>query len=289
MGLQTKNWLRYFLKKRKGINPDVNPLLRAMNEYNKVSHDKFFSSTYDINKLNSKYNTQYDWGSVHPYNTTQQFTKNNVFIGEELNGAPGNKNLILTTTFSPVEFNDYKPWPYNGKRFDVEVPYSCGMIKSKQSYLFGYFHIVAKLPKGNGLWPAIWLTGENSWPPEIDILEGYTNQYPDYRKGIFKNTKLNSNLHYVDNHMKKEMGAQSHPLPVDPTEEFISYSCWWTKDFIRIYYDDTLVREITDKVVLDYFSREPMKLIVNNAVRKEYLPYISNYSQMVIKEISIYQ
>lgn len=291
MKLQAKSWWRYIFKKQGDIDPDIHPVLRVMDEgYDKIMHDRFFESTYDENKLHSRYNTQHDWGAIHPRNTSQRFSLRNVFIGEELYGTPGSKNLILTTKYDPITLNEFKPWPYNGTKFDNEIPYSCGLIKSKKSYLFGYFRVIAKLPKGNGLWPSIWLTGERSWPPEIDILEGYTTTNPHYKKWGMKNIKLESNLHYIgEDKIKQQLGAQQHPLSLDPTENFIPYSCWWTKDFIRIYHDDFLVREITDKNLLDYFSKEPMKLIINNSVRKEYLPYVSNYSQMVIKEIRIYQ
>jgi Beta-glucanase/Beta-glucan synthetase len=41
----------------------------------------------------------------------------------------------------------------------------------KQQY--GYFEIRSKMPNSTGTWPAFWLTGTQSWPPEIDIYEWY--------------------------------------------------------------------------------------------------------------------
>ncbi len=49
--------------------------------------------------------------------------------------------------------------------------------KDKQDFQFGRIDIRAKLPKGQGLWPAIWMLGKNidnvGWPAcgEIDIME----------------------------------------------------------------------------------------------------------------------
>ncbi|MHB8465893.1 MAG: glycoside hydrolase family 16 protein [Acidimicrobiales bacterium] len=46
-----------------------------------------------------------------------------------------------------------------------------GGVESKQSFLYGEFHVVARLPQDNGLWPAVWLTaGTNA---EIDIFEAF--------------------------------------------------------------------------------------------------------------------
>ena len=63
-----------------------------------------------------------------------------------------------------------------------------------------------KLPKGVGLWPAIWLSCDKTWPPEIDILEAYSNE-----KGDYKND-LQSNFHYDFDKNKKSSGARNHPV-----------------------------------------------------------------------------
>ncbi len=49
--------------------------------------------------------------------------------------------------------------------------------KDKQSFVFGRIDIRAKLPEGQGIWPALWMLGQNidevGWPAcgEIDIME----------------------------------------------------------------------------------------------------------------------
>jgi beta-glucanase (GH16 family) len=54
--------------------------------------------------------------------------------------------------------------------------YSCrsGMVTTYPSFRFqyGYVQVVAQIPNGPGLWPALWLAAaDQNWPPEIDILE----------------------------------------------------------------------------------------------------------------------
>jgi hypothetical protein len=55
---------------------------------------------------------------------------------------------------------------------------SSGMVRSKMTFLGGYFEARLKLPRGLGTWAAFWLNsaartsdGRIAWPPEIDIME----------------------------------------------------------------------------------------------------------------------
>jgi beta-glucanase (GH16 family) len=57
-------------------------------------------------------------------------------------------------------------------------PYTSGLISSQPSFsqTYGYFEASVKLPKGKGLWPAVWmLPADLGWPPEIDLMESVGN------------------------------------------------------------------------------------------------------------------
>jgi beta-glucanase (GH16 family) len=63
--------------------------------------------------------------------------------------------------------------------------YASGRIASKATFRYGCFDIVAKMPVGGGLWPALWLRTPYGLPiaGEIDIMEGF-GSHP----GLFQGT-----------------------------------------------------------------------------------------------------
>jgi beta-glucanase (GH16 family) len=68
--------------------------------------------------------------------------------------------------------------------------------KGKKSIRYGRVEVVAKLPRGDWLWPAIWMMPEKSaygeWPRsgEIDIMEARGNvvDYPSGGRDVFTST-----------------------------------------------------------------------------------------------------
>jgi beta-glucanase (GH16 family) len=75
--------------------------------------------------------------------------------------------------------------------------FSSGMIRSYQTFYYGYFEARVFLPKGKGIWPAFWLVGDydsegKTWhPPEIDIFEYVDNGVED-RDNMLHSTPLDS-------------------------------------------------------------------------------------------------
>ena len=65
--------------------------------------------------------------------------------------------------------------PSTDPKTGIVYPLSAGRIQTRQSFLYGKFEVRAKLPRGAGLWPAIWMRTPYGQPfnGEIDILEGH--------------------------------------------------------------------------------------------------------------------
>ncbi|HWN87950.1 MAG TPA: glycoside hydrolase family 16 protein [Chitinophagaceae bacterium] len=125
---------------------------------------------------------------------------------------------------------------YSGKLYT-----SARMItKNKADWLYGSFEIKAKLPKGRGTWPAIWMLPTESvygvWPNsgEIDIMEhvGY-----DLNNVHFT---LHANAFYGGN------GKGSAKVIATATDDFHLYRLDWAPYGIRGYFDNEKVFEYTN-------------------------------------------
>lgn len=111
------------------------------------------------------------------------------------------------------------------------------VTKNKADWLYGRFEIRAKLPKGTGTWPAIWMLPTESvygvWPNsgEIDIMEhvGY-----DLNNVHFT---LHANAFYGGN------GKGGSKIISGATDDFHIYRMDWTPYGIRGYFDNEKVFE----------------------------------------------
>ena len=74
--------------------------------------------------------------------------------------------------------------------------FTSGMIRSHQTFRYGYFEARIKLPPGRGVFPAFWLNsdydqdGMTYWPPEIDIMEFAPNGVTEKPNMVHSGLKL---------------------------------------------------------------------------------------------------
>lgn len=200
------------------------------------------------------------WGLFHPSIPYQYYGNDSVYIE--------NNHLVLDHRYSPKQMTT---WENSNVYY---IPYSVGLVTSYNSYGYGFYEFECKLPNGVGLWPAVWLSCVDSWPPEIDINESYSDS-----DGNYKN-KLETNFHFNLGDNKESSGAREHGI-YDINGK-VKFSCWWTKDFIKIYYNGYLVRVITSENILKWFRGKKMLIILNNALREEFL-----HKQPIVENVPI--
>lgn len=121
--------------------------------------------------------------------------------------------------------------------------YSSGRIRTKHrgDWLYGRFEVRAKLPRGQGIWPAIWMlpTDERygGWAAsgEIDIMELLGHE-PN---------KVMATLHYGGSWPENTSdGSQNFQLPSgDFSDDFHLFRLDWDETGMKWYVDDVLFRE----------------------------------------------
>ena len=110
--------------------------------------------------------------------------------------------------------------------------------KHKFSFKYGKVDIIAKVPKGKGTWPALWMMPEDSvygfWPHsgEIDIMEHCGNDLNELFLCLHS-----EKYNHRDNPNKEEQYYESYIIP-DLTDRFYKYSILWEEDSITYYLDD---------------------------------------------------
>jgi hypothetical protein len=209
------------------------------------------------------------WGEYHP-------KKLYCYYDPEAISCDKDENLVLKTHINPKIFND------------KEISVGVGLISSIERFEYGYFEIEAKLPKGKNLWPAFWMSPFESWPPEIDVFEGYTKNRKNYFHFNWKNPlgfwRVETNFHCGKEPDNYNLGAKTHWLGFkDPTKHFNKYGCLWAQDKIEIFYNDKLVRKITDKKLLKEYHGKTMNVKINAHVDKNVDKENHKTSKYIIK------
>ncbi len=162
----------------------------------------------------------------------------------------------------------------------------------KKSWKYGRFVISAKLPKGVGSWPAIWMLPDDvktgiRWPlcGEIDIME-HVGRDPE---------TVHFSLHTgTFNHRKNNHRTYFEKMP-GVMDEFHDYEMVWDESSISFYVDGKQKVSFAKKegdTVAEWPFDKAYYLILNIAVggfwggpvKDEDLPY-----EMQIKSIKIYQ
>ena len=273
---------RLYQRKPKGQRGMIPPA-----GYKEVFHDEF-KGRLDLDK----WRLGQAWGNFHPGSLHQHYDTE----GKETYVSKEN-NLILEVRHRALDVvkADLPDWRQVDQLPDrFTIPNAVGLVTTKESWQYGWFEAEIKLPKGTPLWPAFWLSGVHTWPPEIDIFEAYSRYGELYQDRFLlkrrDHVKIQPNIHYgkTEDGTKQMYGAYDVPV-WNATERFVQYACWWEKDFIRIYYDGMMVFECTNPEVLKWFNADnhQQNIIINNGVHD--LGIVPTECAMEVRKVSVYQ
>jgi len=138
------------------------------------------------------------------------------------------------------------------------------ITKGKKEFTFGRIDIRAKLPEGQGIWPALWMLGTNidevGWPNcgEIDIMElvGHEPQ------------KVHGTAHWGPQGNNSTFISGTQSFEQKYSENFHVFTLLWQEDLLKWYMDEQLFHTITPANVTNtvYPFNDPFYLLFNLAI-----------------------
>ena len=137
--------------------------------------------------------------------------------------------------------------------------------KNKGDWTYGRIEVRAKLPKGRGTWPAIWMLPTEwkygGWPEsgEIDIME-----HVGFDPGVVHATMHSGKYNHTINTQK-----EGKVTVADCMDNFHVYAVDWSKDKIDCYVDDKLYHTVKRDPNDDFMGwpfDQKFHLIMNIAV-----------------------
>jgi beta-glucanase (GH16 family) len=182
---------------------------------------------------------------------------------------------------------------------DITKEYTSARLNSKFAFTYGRVDVRAKLPFGDGTWPAIWTLGKNisedgaywesqgfgttSWPAcgEIDIME----------HGLGATNHVSSAIH-TPSSFGATINFQSYVLN-DVANDFHVYSVNWSPDEIHFLIDDVIFYTydpaVKDDSTWPFYEDQYLLLnIAMGGIAGEIDPNFVQ-SNMVIDYVRVYQ
>lgn len=145
--------------------------------------------------------------------------------------------------------------------------YTSGKIttKNKKVIQYGRIEVMAKVPKGKGTWPAIWLLGANikevGWPlcGEIDLMEHVGKRPGEFHFSLHSKS-FNHRLYNHPTYVHEDLNL---------LEDFHLYSFDWDEESITFYVDQKHIvtfKKSEHASVEDWPFNHPYYFIINLAI-----------------------
>ena len=246
-----------------------------------------WSDEFNYTGLPNSRKWSYEIGHVRNYEK-QYYTRARKENARVENGCliiEGRKEIFVNTAYDASRTN----WKFT----DSLAAYTSASIKTiyKKYFQYGRIEVKAKLPKGLGIWPAIWMLGKNSstigwpWCGEIDIMEFVGHD----------STHIHGTLHYPVDTAGKLVSSGNKIQTKDPYNNFHVYAIEWTQQKIDFYFDDSLYHSF--KISKATFNKrnpfqKPFYLIINLALGGSWGGTIDNKilpQQFLVDYVRIYR
>jgi beta-glucanase (GH16 family) len=180
-------------------------------------------------------------------NSNGEFDQTTEFPSENLEFEGG--SLRIKATIRPDEMPRGFVKNNNTEDTGIQVPVYSGRIntKNKAQIKYGRVEVVAKMPKGDWLWPAIWMMPANDnygpWPAsgEIDIAEGRGNNHTYSRGGV---NVMSSALHWgpeKDTDMWWQTYKQRTARHNLYSDGFNTFGLEWSEKYLFTYLNNRLM------------------------------------------------
>ena len=119
------------------------------------------TSFNSLNAFTNKWSYNYPWGADH--NGSARMNQTNIAVSDGVVTLTSS----LTNTYEGRSSKD----PYLTIRYNSGTFYLKQLITISREHPVWDISGVFKAPIQKGTWPAFWITGANSWPPESDFME----------------------------------------------------------------------------------------------------------------------
>lgn len=193
-----------------------------VDDWQLVWSDEFSGSSIDENKWNFEVNCA---GGGNQEQQCYTDSSDNAFVSD------GSLKIVAL----PAEEGAEKP--YTSARLNT---------KYKGDFKYGRIEVRAKMPFGQGTWPAVWMmpTDEvyGGWPKsgEIDIVEAVNLKAADAEGN--PESHVYGTLHYGRDAPQNSSSGKAYKLPdgANPADDFHTYTIEWQEGEIRWYVDGYL-------------------------------------------------
>ena len=159
-----------------------------------------------------------------------------------------------------------------------DMEYTSGRLDTRNKFtpVYGRFEIRAKLPGGQGIWPAYWLYPQNrNWQMEYIMSEAVVNGresfIPEERPWYseidimeflgHESNVLYGTLHYYSFDGQKKTSSGTWKGDVDYSKDFHIYALEWEPDSMRWFIDNQLIHKTASGI-----PHTPHYLIINTAI-----------------------